>query len=330
MEDIITIDISGLFGGDDAARAHVDARIIEAIRSHGAFVIAGFPGEAEVDALASRMIRFFEQPEAAKFTTAKVSSKPGAPNMYRGYEWNLKPGAFAYNEMFDIGPAAPSPAPTASSAMFAEANIWPEVEPVDGWRAAMERYYETLHGAAMAVLHSVGRSAGPSTGMSAEALDRTFLTGNSTLRLINYPVPPAGIVVRGRDDHDDDLEISAASHTDGSGLSILWSLQPGLQAQAPDGTWRAAPQSPNALSIHLGDVFSAMTGGAIPATPHRVIGQGAARQSVGFFLEPRLDVALDLAKQDGGEAAFRDTYGWLLQKRFSGYEGYAGIVSPPE
>lgn len=327
MENIISINISALFGTDQAARETVDAQIVEAIRTHGAFVIAGFPRAEEIDALAARMVNFFELNEAEKFRIAKACSKSGSANKYRGYESHLQPGGrFAFNEMYDIGPKSPSPAPTEGTQLFAETNVWPEPEPSPGWRQAMEDYHETLHLVAMAVLHSVGRSV----GLPAENLDQMFRTGNSTLRLINYPVPPEGLRVETQDADDSELKISTACHTDGSGLSILWSLQRGLQARSPDGTWRDVPQQANCLSIHLGDVIAAISGGRIPATPHRVVGHGIARQSIGFFLEPRLDVPLNIADPASVDGGFRDTYGWLLQKRFSGYENYAGIVEPPD
>ena len=121
MENIISINISALFGTDQAARETVDAQIVEAIRTHGAFVIAGFPRAEEIDALAARMVKFFELNEAEKFRIAKACSKSGAANKYRGYESHLQPGGrFAFNEMYDIGPKSPSPAPTGGTQLFAE------------------------------------------------------------------------------------------------------------------------------------------------------------------------------------------------------------------
>lgn len=326
MNTIISIDISALFNGDDTSCGAVDKQIYNAILTHGGFVISDFPQAEKIDTLAQKMVTFFDLEEDAKFTAAKVCNNPKAENMYRGYESNLMAGRFAYNEMFDIGPRSPSPAPTPGSQLFAEKNIWPEVEPTEGWRAAMEEYYDILQSTAMAVMHAVGRAA----NLSAERLESMFRTGNSTLRLINYPIPPEDGLINHRDEDDEGLKISAASHTDGSGLSILWSLQPGLQARSPDGVWRDIPQQPNCLSIHLGDVIDAMTEGQIPATPHRVLGHGVHRQSIGFFLEPRLDVPLRSAKDLAAADDIRSTYGWLLQKRFSTYEAYKGLIESPE
>ena len=56
MENIFSINISALFGTDETARETVDAQIVEAIRTHGAFVIAGFPRAEAIDALAARMV----------------------------------------------------------------------------------------------------------------------------------------------------------------------------------------------------------------------------------------------------------------------------------
>lgn len=326
MDNVISIDIAPLFTGDEPAWTLVDQQILGAIRQHGGFVIAGFPDADRIDTLASTMVRFFDLDETEKLKTAKAPTRAGATNLFRGYDFNLKPGSFAYNEMFDVGPETPSPAITEGSRAFAEENVWPETEPVNGWREAMESYYGLLHRTGMAVLHSVGRSL----DLPADRLDRMFRTGNSTLRLINYPVPPEDGLVTRRGADEEDLKISTASHTDGSGLSVLWSLQRGLQARAPDGTWRDIPQQTNCLSIHVGDVVEAMTDGQVPATPHRVLGHGIERQSIGFFLEPRLDAQLGFIGNAEADGAVQNTYGWLLQKRYSGYDDYKGLIDSPE
>lgn len=327
MNTVTTVDISSLFqNGIESARADVDARIGEAIRSHGGFVIDGYPGGEEVDIQAKKMLRFFDLDDAEKRSIANISTAPDAKRLYRGYASNLKPGGFAYNEMFDIGPSHPSPAPTEGARPFAEENIWPEDEPVEGWRLAMENYYDTLQAVGKKLLLSVGRSV----GLPEFKLEEYFDGGNSTLRLINYPVPPKSSMIGDAKPDDAEPRLSTASHTDGSGLSILWSRQPGLQARSPDGVWRDIPQQANGVSVHLGDVMEAMTEGRIQATPHRVVEQGVARQSIGFFLEPRLDAQLGSIINGSVDNDIRNSYGWMLQKRFSRYPQYKDKFLSPE
>ncbi|PSL20709.1 2OG-Fe(II) oxygenase family protein [Shimia abyssi] len=325
MDTLVSINIAALFEDSHSARRAVDAQIADAIQRHGGFVISDYPGAKDIDRCAEEMLRYFDLDDVEKLKTAKICTRADAPNIYRGYESNLKPGGFAYNEMFDVGPKSPSAAPTLGALPFAEENVWPETDPTSGWRQAMDWYYETSHSVAMAVLHSVGRSI----DLPAATLEKIFSTGNSTLRLINYPLPPEREAVS-RESNPDGLIISTSSHTDGSGLSILWSAQRGLQACSPEGVWRDVPQQANCLSVHLGDVVDAMSDGRIPATPHRVVGHGVQRRSVGFFLEPRLDAQLGSAAFAGTIDDIRNSYGWMLQKRFSRYEGYQGIIEAPD
>lgn len=101
----------------------------------------------------------------------------------------------------------------------------------------------------------------------------------------------------------------------------------GLQAAGPDGTWRDVPMLDGTVSVHLGTVLHLMTGGRIPATPHRVIDHGGARQSIGFFVEPGL--ATRLAPLDAPVDDVHASYGWHLQERFHSMRGYAELVPSP-
>jgi isopenicillin N synthase-like dioxygenase len=126
------------------------------------------------------------------------------------------------------------------------------------------------------------------------------------------------------------VTLAAVRHTDASGLSLLWQQQPGLQAQAPDGTWRDVPTVPNTVSVHLGTVLELMTAGRVPATPHRVIDHGIARQSIGFFVEPGLATRLaPIAEGDATPGDLSGTYGWHLQERFHAMRGFEDLVPAP-
>ena len=182
---------------------------------------------------------------------------------------------------------------------------------------------------------SIGRAA----GFTDEDLSSRFEGGNSTLRLLNYPARSGDSIVVNElpDDRfgdDKGLPLATGRHTDAAGVSLLWQGQPGLQAQAPDGTWRDVPRLENCISVHLGTVLEIMTNGRVPATPHRVIDQGTPRQSVGFFLEPALGAQLAPVEAEadlsGTVASVTGTYGWHLQARYHGQKGYEHLVPYPE
>ena len=325
MADLMTIDVPCLFNGSSEEREAMDWRVGQALTDHGGFVISGYPGAEKVDERALKMMAFFDLSEAEKRKVASKASNPNGKTIYRGYAASLEPDAWAHNEIYDIGPEKPFGGPAIEGmAVFSEENIWPDVEPSPGWQAAMRAYYAHLAEIAMAIMLSAGRFA----GFSDRELSARFREGNSTLRLLNYPVRPKGTRVTNempdsRQLQDDAPALATGRHTDAAGVSILWQRQPGLQAQAPDGQWRDVPMIKDCLSVHLGTVLEIMTEGKVPATPHRVIDRGGARQSIGFFLEPGLGAQLT-PMTAGGTASdsVTGTYGWHLQERYHEQEEY--------
>ncbi len=331
MPELQTIDVSPLFdkAGDAVA---VDRAIGKAIETEGGFAIVGFPGAEDLDRRTRQLLTFFELPAAEKRKVATRAVEPSGKRIYRGYLSSLEPGCWAHNEFFDIGPEEPVQGPAIPGMeIFAETNIWPEQEPVQGWKDLMRRHHRDLQAVSFAVMLSAGRAF----GFDAEVIKSRFEGGNSTLRLLNYPRPPVSAEAKKKALDmrlDETGEILAAGrHCDAAGLSLLWQNTPGLEAEAPDGSWRAVPARPNSISVHLGDVLSIMTDGKIPATPHRVVDHGVTRQSVGFFLEPALSARL---APIGASAAQEDrigagTYGWHLMSTFHERPRHKDLVPAP-
>lgn len=312
MSDLPVIDVSELFGdppGDMADRA-----IGRALAAAGGFVITGFPGAEELDQRAARLLQFFNLPRKDWISAATYPTNPQAKGIYRGFTSLLGGDDFARTEWFDIGPAQPIAGfPVRGAEILAERNKWPSAEPYPGWRTDMQAHYADLQVTAIAVMLATGRARGVDTC----ALERGFEQENSTLRLLHYPAPEAS------PETGAGISLAAQAHTDGSGLSLLWQAGPGLQVEGPDGVWRDVPQLPGSISVHLGDVLSMMTGGDIPATPHRVVDHGGERQSIGFFLEPT-----PFASMTGGNR-LEDTYGWRLLQRLRSYSGMRELVPEP-
>ncbi len=333
MVDLITIDIAGLFKGSSEEREATDRRIGQALMEQGGIVISSYPDADKVDERALKMLSFFDFTEAKKHAVASKATCSDGRRIYRGYAASLKPDGWAYNEIYDMGPEKPFGGPAIEGmAVFSEENIWPEAEPSPGWQAAMRAYYAHLSEIALAIMLSAGRFA----GFSDHQLQARFREGNSTLRLLNYPIKPKDTRITnekpdGRHGDEKTLPLATGRHTDAAGVSILWQRQPGLQAQAPDGRWRDVPMIEGCLSVHLGTVLEIMTEGKVPATPHRVIDHGGARQSIGFFLEPGLGA--QLAPMTAGAAASESvtgTYGWHLQERYHEQQGYEHLVPMPK
>lgn len=333
VPDLVVIDIEPLFHPDPICWSGVDAAVGEAIERQGAFVVAGYPQAERVDEWARTLLRFYDIPESDRRQVASIITDPAGPAVYRGWKSFLQPDAWAYNQMFDIGPRNPHPAPpVVGMHHFAEPNTLPTAEPCPGWFTAIDCYYDLMLDMGTRVMLSASRWAGFDDQQIAEG----FRSGNSTLRLLDYPQKPHDLIINseGRD-VPGRPPLAASKHTDVAGVSLLWQREPGLQAQSADRTWHDVPMLPNTVSVHLGTVLQLMTDGRVPATPHRVVDHGQHRQSVAFFVEPGLGTRLAPLQRhtEPGEApdpAGPGTYGWHLQERFSQMEGYRTIIPAPE
>lgn len=285
-----TIDIAPLFGGRPPAA--LDRSIVEALRNVGSFVATGFPGSRDLDARARRMLRFFELSAEEKFALTPRHSRPGAANIYRGYNPLPEKRGWSCNENYDIGPEVPSASrhPDLVTA-FLEPNVWPAHEPAPGWRDDMLAWYGDMRGVAAAVLGAIARSL----DIDPAALRATCGTSNGTLRMLHYPPAPDDFIAADLDEvpvlvDEAGRRVVTHSHVDTCTMSLLWQDEVGgLQTCTPGGSWREVPSVPDAVSIHNGDLMSGITGGVLDGTFHRVVGFGRDRCSIGMFLEPEFD-----------------------------------------
>ena len=320
MPEVGRVDISALFGPPGPARDRCDKDLWEGLRDTGSVVITGYPGADEVDLRARTGLAVFDLPTEIKRDLTTRLEVPENPNWYRGY-WPCTPNRTLKNDFFDVGPAEPCQGPDLPGIeILTEPTPWPDPEPKPGWTDTVRAHYDHSNGVALAMILSIGRSA----GFDDDAIHARFDGANSTLRFLEYSAnsgPPMKA--------PDGTMISGGRHTDASGLSLLWQDRPGLQAEGKDGVFRDIPIVPNAISVHVGDVMTTLTRGVVPATPHRVVAQDGPRRSVGFFLEPALSAAVTPADYEG-ETRVEDTYGWLLLSTFAKRDFWRGVIRDPK
>lgn len=316
FESIPVLDIAALFSAA-AETGDLDSRIGDAGRRYGAFVATGLPAAARVDSdLAAKLMAFFALPEAARLEVATKRDQPTSPRSYRGF-FRVQKTDWAHTEMYDIGPEPPVAASSLAGLAIPgietliESNAWPEREPATGWRGAMLALHAALQDVGEAVLRAYVRSLGVDDAIAAAR----FHNGNSTLRLLHYPPRPSDFAVYGDVDAviDSDgrrVPLITMEHVDTCCLSLLWQVpEGGLQTKTPDGDWCDVPPRPGTLSIHFGNTMETMSDGVFHATPHRVLGRGAERHSLGFFLEPALDASVGSLRQADDDAP---SYGKFL------------------
>ncbi len=314
-----TVDIGALFGPAGTVREACDAALWDGLRRTGSVVITGHPEADRVDDRARAGLRIFELSVEAKSRIATRLIVAGNANAYRGF-WPRRTGSLLQNEFYDVGPEMPAPGPNLPGIdILTEPTPWPDPEPAPGWRGIVRAHYDHLNRVAQAMILSIGRSA----GFDEDAIRARFAGSHSTLRFLNYPED-----ARAPATEADGARVSGGRHTDASGLSLLWQAQPGLQAQGQDGRFRDIPMMGNAISVHVGDVMTRLTRGAVPATPHRVLSGSGPRQSVGFFLEPALMAPVTPADHMD-PTGVTDTYAWQLLETFAGREIWQGVIAPP-
>ncbi|MEM7116941.1 MAG: 2OG-Fe(II) oxygenase family protein [Chloroflexota bacterium] len=315
------INIEPLRNSPSAEREATDQALGDAAREVGAAVLTGLPEAAIVTMeRAAQLNAIFELPYDEKMTVALNRTDPNAKRYWRGYMNRLNDG-WIVNEMYDIGRknAAIGSADFKGYDMIAEETPFPISLP-QSWHAAIAAYDYAMYEVSLSVVAALARYLGKDEAHAAAR----FAQHNSTLRLLNYPLPPADkdYATSNVDLHQDKGKVRAEignAHTDSAALSFLWQTPGGgLQAQARNGDWLDVPRVEGGCSVHIGEAFGTMTADMMPATPHRVLSTGAARQAIGFFLEPAIHASvMEWPNKGEGETAVRpdDRYGpWILNR----------------
>ncbi len=313
------IDIAAFFAGPGPDRDACDAALWTGLKRTGAVIITGYPEAERVDARARAALKLFDQPAEIRAPLHSKLTSPKNTHWYRGYH-PCTGERLLQNDFFDMGPEQPASGPDLPGIeVFEETTPLPANEALPGWADGMRAHYAHLNSVAQHLIRSIGRSA----GFSEEVIRERFDGEHSTLRLLSYG---AGAV--SPHPADDGATLSAGRHTDASGLSLLWQDTPGLQAEGQDGVFRDIPVLPNAISVHVGDAMTRLTGGVVPATPHRVLSCEGARRSVGFFLEPASAAAVTPAHETRDPVPVQDTYGWQLINTFAQRPQWQSVIAP--
>jgi isopenicillin N synthase-like dioxygenase len=293
---IPVLDITPLLEVRTSSRDALDQQLGQALEQLGAAVLTGLPEDAAVSREKCAVLNaFFDHPIEEKMALALNRTEPSSKRMWRGY-MNHRKNDLLLNEMYDVGREPPVTGPNDFEGfkLVAERTPFPEHASA-AWHEARERYYAAYFAVSLALVRSIARYL----RKEPQHAEARFADHNSTLRLLNYPLPPAGKDYESEavEHHEHEGQKRAQigmPHTDAAGLSFLWQTPGGgLQAQDRQGHWQDVPRVSGAVSVHCGESFGLMTANRMPATPHRVLSTGQARQAVGFFLEPGIGASVD-------------------------------------
>ena len=320
-----TVDLSPLFDGAEVDAVATGAAMLAAMETSNGFVAAGFPGAASLDTRIGDLLCFFELNEPERLAIATRRHRVDTEHCYRDFFPLPEERGWAHNEIFDFGPKESSRAPQGHpiKPFLEESNQWPAREPHAGWRAEAEALFDDLRALSVAVMAALPGALREDVGTMMTRFD----DGNGTLRILHYPPPPEDFVAAYRETLPELVDaagrrIITHRHTDACVLSVLWQDQiGGLQYESRDGTWHEVPSGEGRLSIHAGRAMTLMTGDRISGTPHRVVGTGLDRCSMGFFLEPGFDEAIAM-DEDGRSFTYADH----MKDDFADLDVYADVM----
>lgn len=296
MNDIPIIDLG-------ASEAQIARAIGEACRNTGFFYVAN---HGVADATLARLLdagaAFFALPEAEKNA---VSIKTSRHNRgYVGFAAEAldptRPGDA--KEAFNMGRELPPDDPDLLAGKpFHGPNLWPARPP--GFRAALIAYYDSMLVLGQKLHRAFARDLGLAPDFFADKIDKPL----ATLRLLHYPPHPGKF---------DGTQYGAAPHTDYGNVTILWQDDSGgLEVQARNGDWIAAPPIAGSFVCNIGDCLMRWSNDVYVSTPHRVVNRsGRERRSVAFFLDPNAEAPVECLP--GAPARYPPTTGAkYLQER---------------
>ena len=272
-DTIPLIDIAPLLHGDMTPAQAIG----QACREVGFFYITnhGVP-QAVIEAVYAQAKRFFDLPVAEKEKSAIERSLCHRGWFRLGGE-NLDPANQTktgdFKEGFKIGRDLKLDHPRVKAGLPLHGpNVWPDLP---GWQAVMQDYYDRMVALGTLML----RAFAVALGVAPDYFDAWLEVPMTTLGPLHYP-PQTGMVTPAR--------LGAGAHTDYGCLTLLHQDDAGgLQVQAADGRWLAAPPIPGTYVVNIGDMMERWSNGVFRSTPHRVINiSGRERYALPFFFDP--------------------------------------------
>lgn len=323
MESIPVIDIEPLFDPGQARRAETDEALMNAASHLGFMMIAGLPQRELVGAEMRReLLRLFAVPPTLLHTLACNVTDPMRPFVNHGY-FAVRKDRASFFEGIEIG----ADILYGQSALdrddpLRQPTPLPPEAVLPGWRALVCAYFAGMEDVGSAILGALARGLGVKEDLFREA----FIGGTSALRLLRYPLRPAGLC---EDAPQAELYVACPdigrrmvaieAHADYGFLTLLQQHEvSGLQVRAPDGAWLEITPRDGTLVVNFGKLMERWTAGRLRATQHRVLSPGCERFSIPFFYEPRVDAViapLPLAGAEPFESFLYGDFVWSNQPR---------------
>jgi isopenicillin N synthase-like dioxygenase len=331
MTDLPLIDISGVRGGDRAAKRRAAQALDDAAKEIGFLAIVGHGVDETLFVDAMDVSReFFALPEEAKRACARPSREESRGYAAMGGEALGKTlsGAAIHDlkETFAIGPIDEFPAVLLGDHAYPHytPNVWPNAVP--RMRRVWEAYYREMWRVADDLLRLLAIALDQPEAMLVDKTDHCY----SNLRAQHYPplaAPPAPGQLR------------AGAHTDYGAVTVLRgdAGAAGLQVESSPGVWRDVRFPKDAYVVNLGDQLAMWSNDRWRSTLHRVLvptdeaARANGRLSLGFFHMPNADAVIECLPNCATQARPPRyppiSAGWHKRLKFAMANGLADIVA---
>jgi len=296
---------------------HEAKRLGEACARWGFVRLQGLPADLDLDRMLDDVRYFFSLDENSKHRLATRHFRADNLNRYRGF-FPAKPGEHALKEGFELGWSDFEP--TDSQDFLQESNVWPDIQPYEGWQSSVSLYFDQMLEVGQVLLDGLETYFGLMPGR----LTRHFNNSLSTLRMAYYPAID-GRTNTGKLERDGDQVFTTPTHTDSGILTLL--LQDntgGLQVRNRQGEWMDVEPEPDTLIMNIGALLEQWSGHQLVATEHRVRAPERPRYSVPFFLEPAPDAEVAPLTDKADFTPF--LYEQYLKRKLSQFVEYQGLV----
>ena len=275
-DDLPVIDAELLLDASPNAEREAVQALKRACLDTGFFYVANVFQQSGVDSrVLAQMNTFFSIPgdDPRKQAVNITKSKDDCGWTPLGGELAYQPGTVAHVESYDFG------------YLDYEGNLWPDL---DGFRADITAYWNTLSTLGYAILERLAIAVGLDRGFFVEKCRTEEL---NTLRLLHYPQNDIG---------GDDENVGISAHTDFECLSLLYQTAPGLELTDVNGRWYDTPATDGGLFVFIDDMLETWTNGYLKATGHRVRHTNEQRFSTVLFMAVDDDIVIEpLPEFDG-------------------------------
>lgn len=293
MAEVPIIDMSSLFGDNQAEKLATARKIDKVCRGHGFFYVSNHG--VDLQELQNKTTEFHQSlTEREKWQHAIHAYNDSNSHIRSGYYMAIE-GKKANESFCYLSPKFHKKHYLIQSGLpMHEVNSWPLQEERSDFREYYESFYRNVFNVSSALLRGFALALDKEEGFFEPYFN--LYTTLSAVSLIRYPYlknyPPVTVA-------EDGTQLSFGAHQDVSLITVLYQTAiPNLQLEV-NGQYHDVPVSEDYFLVNCGTFMAHMTNNYYPAPWHRVKFINAERLSIPFFVNLSYDSVIEPFHPDG-------------------------------